>query len=84
MSRLLVGLEIKAEVLPRKNQAIMKEDRAIGKITSAAQSPTLGKTIALGYVHRDFSSPGNTVSIIIDDQPIDATVVDLPFYKRAN
>lgn len=84
MSRLLVGLEIKAEVLPRKNQAIMKEDRAIGKITSAAQSPTIGKSIALGYVHRDFSSPGNTVSIIIDDQPIDATVVDLPFYKRAN
>ena len=83
MNRLLVGLEVKGEVIPQKNQAIMKENRAIGKITSAVQSPTLGKTIALGYVHRDFSKPGSTVSIIIDDQPIDATVVDLPFYKRA-
>ena len=83
MNRFLVGLEVKGEVIPQKDQAIMKADRAIGKITSAVQSPTLGKTIALGYVHRNFSKAGNDVSIIIEDQPIDATVTSLPFYKRA-
>lgn len=35
-------------------------DRDIGFITSVAESPRLG-AIGLGYVHRDFTSPGTTL-----------------------
>jgi folate-binding protein YgfZ len=35
-------------------------DRDIGFVTSVAESPRLG-AIGLGYVHRDFTSPGTTL-----------------------
>jgi folate-binding protein YgfZ len=33
--------------------AIVAADREVGRVTSAAWSPSLGRAIALGYVHRD-------------------------------
>ena len=38
-------------------------------------SPALQKSIALGYVHRDFFEPGTTVSV----DGANAVVVTLPF-----
>jgi folate-binding protein YgfZ len=37
-------------------------DRDVGNVTSAAVSPTLG-SIALGYVHRDFTETGTQLSV---------------------
>lgn len=37
-------------------------DRDVGDVTSAAVSPTLG-SIALGYVHRDFTETGTQLSV---------------------
>ncbi|HEU4939712.1 MAG TPA: glycine cleavage T C-terminal barrel domain-containing protein [Vicinamibacterales bacterium] len=55
-------------------------DREIGSITSAAESPMLGRPIALGYVHRDFIESGTAVTV--DGQV--ATVAKLPFVSAAN
>ena len=41
---------------------ILAGDRDVGMVTSAAVSPTLG-SIALGYVHRDFTEPGTALSV---------------------
>jgi tRNA-modifying protein YgfZ len=53
---------------------IFAGEREIGFVTSAAVSPTLGP-IALGYVHRDFASPGTAVRV----DGHSATVAALPF-----
>lgn len=42
------------EKLPTRETTIVKDGREIGQLTSVAWSPTLGKGVALGYVHRDF------------------------------
>lgn len=58
---------------PFKGAKVFSGEREIGVLTSVATSPRLG-VIALGYVHRDFTSPGTGVQV--DGHP--ATVVGLP------
>ena len=55
----------------------MSNDREIGKVTSAAVSPTLKKPIALAYLHRDFLAEGTAVMI----GGVEALVERLPFVK---
>ena len=52
-------------------------DREVGAVTSAAVSPEFG-SIALGYVHRDFTEPGSRVSVQGQAGPIAATVSSRP------
>ena len=61
VARKLVGLRIEGDAPPR-GARIVSGDRDIGFVTSVATSPALG-AIGLGYVHRDFVSPGSTVAI---------------------
>jgi folate-binding protein YgfZ len=58
---------------PFKGAKVFSGEREIGVLTSVATSPRFG-VIALGYVHRDFTSPGADVQI--GGHP--ATVVALP------
>jgi folate-binding protein YgfZ len=85
MSKHLSGLVLAGEPVPDKGRVIQArsrdagaEGKSVGTVTSAVKSPTLGKVIALGYIHRDFAEPGSKVQI--DGVP--AEVVSLPFYKR--
>jgi folate-binding protein YgfZ len=63
VARRLVGLSLPsgAEV-PAPGAPIASGAREIGRVTSAVLSPALGRPIALGYVHRDFVSPGTEVT----------------------
>jgi folate-binding protein YgfZ len=54
-------------------------DREAGRVTSAAFSPRLGRTVALGYVHRDLAGPGSAVQARHDAGLVPLTVVALPF-----
>lgn len=56
-------------------------DRDIGKVTSATESPRVGKAIALAYLQRDFLTAGTAVRIktTAGEQP--AVVVNLPFER---
>jgi folate-binding protein YgfZ len=64
---------------PAAGAPIFSGDRQIGQLTSVAQSPALGHWIALGYVHRDFVSPGTPVRIGPDGSRVEARVSELPF-----
>jgi len=86
MNKRLMGLELSSKSVPTIGQAILAPptapgapERVVGTITSATQSPTLGKVIAMGYLHRDFAEPGKDV--MIEGTP--AKVVALPFYRRS-
>lgn len=74
VARRLVGLTLSSPDLPARGAAIRAGEREIGQVTSSTRSPRAG-TIALGYVHRDFTGPGTAVQV--GDAP--ATVVPTPF-----
>jgi glycine cleavage system aminomethyltransferase T len=58
--------------------------REVGSLTSAVDSPRLGRPIALGYVHRDFSEPGHMLEVRRGNDPIGTvTVVPTPFSQPA-
>jgi len=61
-----------------------KPDAArIGRVSSGTYAPTLQASIAMGYVPPSQSGPGTTVEIDLRGTRVVATVVKLPFYKRA-
>jgi tRNA-modifying protein YgfZ len=59
--RKLVQLQIEGDA-PLPNAKVFGGGREIGFVTSAAKSPRLG-AIALGYLHRDFLTPGTGVEV---------------------
>ena len=52
----------------------LRTDKEIGRVTSAAFSPSFARVVGLGYVHRDFAESGTNVTIVWNDAPIKAVV----------
>ena len=77
--RKLVGLTLDAAPAPAPGDRVLVDDKDVGHITSAADSPALGRPIALGYVHRDHAEPGARVAVAHDGARLPATVTALPF-----
>jgi folate-binding protein YgfZ len=66
VARKLVQLHVEGEP-PSSNAKVFAGEREIGFITSAAKSPRFGP-IALGYLHRDFLTPGTAVEVELGDR----------------
>ena len=75
VARKLVGLVFEGESAPAPGAGVRVEDREIGRVTSSALSPALGRPIALAYLHRDFLAVGTTVAV----DGARAVVARLPF-----
>jgi len=79
--RKLVGFEMLEKGIPRHDYEIKDfSGRAIGKVTSGTQSPSLGKAIGMGYVSRVFSSIDSKIYIKVRDKLLHAKVIKLPFH----
>jgi aminomethyltransferase len=78
----LVGFEIDSKRTPRQGMPIMLNGNQVGTVTSGCASPTLGKSIAMGFVPSDKTEVGTTYEIDAGRATLSATVVQLPFYKR--
>lgn len=63
VARKLVRLAVSGTTVPARGERLTSGGKDVGEITSAAISPSTGKPIALGYVHRDFAAPGASVEI---------------------
>jgi tRNA-modifying protein YgfZ len=63
---------------PAAGVSLRAAERDVGRVTSAAWSPRLGRVIAMGYVHRDAAEVGTVVTIAADP-PLTARVSSLPF-----
>ena len=72
VARKLVQLQIEGDA-PFPNAKVFAGDREVGFVTSAARSPRLG-AIALGYLHRDFLTPGTGVEVDLGDTRARAVV----------
>lgn len=75
MNKRLMGLELgEAEVA--KGTELKQGERKVGWVTSVVRSPKRGQVVGLGYLHRDFLTPGTVVEVAAGGQ---AVVVGLPF-----
>ena len=82
VAKRLVGFHLGKAELPSAHAAVTSAGKNIGRLTSIAWSPSLGEAIALGYVHRGFTTPGTAVHIAGKSGPIAAHVAALPFIQR--
>ncbi len=79
--RRLVGFELTDRGIARADYEIVHAEKIVGRVTSGAPSPTLGKSIGLGYVPSALSGIGQALSIRIRSKDIAARVVALPFLR---
>lgn len=78
----LVGFEMIERGIPRHDyQIVDAEGNVIGRVTSGTQSPTLKKSIGLGYVNTAFAKEGTEIYISIRNQKVKAVVKKAPFIK---
>ncbi len=80
VSKKLCGLVLKGETPPKKDDRILQDGAEVGRITSAVFSPTLKKTIAMGYLKKECWVIGCLVAVEIGNIQIPARVESIPFY----
>ncbi|MCT1523720.1 glycine cleavage system aminomethyltransferase GcvT [Sphingobacterium hotanense] len=82
LTQKLVGFEMIDRGIPRHDYEIVDaEGNKIGRVTSGTQSPTLKKSVGLGYLDTAFAKDGTEIFISIRNQPIKAIVKKPPFVK---
>src|SRR5690606_15923418 len=83
VSRKLVGFEMIDKGIPRHGYSIENASgEKIGTVTSGSPSPSLGISIGLGYVAKDYTAPGTEIFIEIRGKKLKARVVKIPFHKK--
>jgi aminomethyltransferase len=80
-SRRLIGFELTKRGIARADHEILDRDQIVGRVTSGCPSPTLGKSIGLGYVPRALSQIGQGLMVRVRGKDIAAVVVETPFLK---
>ena len=74
VNRRLTGLQFKSEIIPKPATQLLKGDKAIGHVTTAAWSPRLQSPLAFALVRTAHSS----ASTLLDSECGEATVIPLP------
>lgn len=78
----LIGFEMIDRGIPRHGYEIHDENgTTIGRVTSGTQSPSLQKSIGMGYVQKEFAKEGTEIFINIRNKAVKAAVVKPPFIK---
>ena len=80
VNRRLAGFHVSGP-LPAAGAKLLRGGQEVGVLTTAVESPTLGRAIALGYLRREHLAAGTTLEV---EGAGGAEVVELPFYRRAS
>jgi len=81
--RQLAGFEMRGRGIARDGCEVYSDGVPAGWVTSGSPSPTLDKNIGLCYLPPNLAGPpGRTIQIMIRNQPVDAVIVETPFYQR--
>jgi aminomethyltransferase len=80
--RRLVGIELIDRGVLRADYPILIDGQPAGTLTSGGPSPTLKKSIGMGYVSASDAVEGREVQVDIRGKPHAARIVALPFYRR--
>ena len=83
--RTRVGLVLDSPRAARQNMTVKlpDDDTAGGVVTSGCLSPTLERSIAMAYVASEHAAEGTALAVNLGRQTVAATIVPLPFYRRA-
>ncbi len=79
IAKRLVGFVLDGPGVARAGYPLEAAGREIGAVTSGAPSPTLGKSIGLGYVPPDFAARETRLQVRVRARLVDASVVSTPF-----
>ena len=77
-----VGFMLDGKRAARETCSVMVCDKNVGVVTSGAYTPTVEKSISMGYIDPEHASPGTVVQFDIRGKMHDGKVVELPFYSR--
>ena len=83
IKRKQVGIEINCEPLKGPNTTfweLQKDNKIIGKVTSAVYSPRLKKNIALAMIEIDYSEIGAKLKVKTNENQFNCKIVEKPFY----
>ena len=83
IKRKQIGLILNCDPLKGPNTTfweIIKDNKIIGKVTSAVYSPRLKKNIALAIISIGESKIGNIIDVKTSDSVIKGTIVEKPFF----
>jgi aminomethyltransferase len=78
-----VGLILDGKRAAREGSPVHAGGQQVGTVCSGSYVPHLEKSIAMAYVPRTSATPGTALEVDLRGSRIPATVVRLPFYKRA-
>ena len=81
LRRRLAGFELEGRGVAREGYALARDGETVGVVTSGAPSPTLGKSIGLGYVPPADARTGSRLDVLIRGRPVPARVVETPFVR---
>jgi len=79
--RLLAGFILEERGIARAGHPIALEGEEVGVVTSGVPSPTLGKSIGLGYVPPTLAAIGSRFDVMVRGRRIRAKVVETPFIR---
>jgi aminomethyltransferase len=79
-SRLRVGFLLEGQAPAREGSEIATlGGQTIGRITSGGFAPSLGRSVAMGYIDAAHAAPGTQVRLIVRGKPLAAKIVPMPF-----
>jgi glycine cleavage system T protein len=81
VNRKLSGLLVHGKTIPVSGDKLFRDSQEVGWVTSAIDSPRLGRPIALAYVRREHLTPGTQLRIDRQGTPVIAEVTQLPFAR---
>lgn len=82
LGKTLIGFKVVSGRIARHGYAIIKDGKHVGFVTSGCFSPTLQKSIGIGYIGSEFAQADQDIEIDIRGIRHRAKVVPLPFYTR--
>ena len=83
VARKLAGFEMRGRGIARDGYEVLVDGRPAGWVTSGSPSPTLNQNIGLCYLPANLAQTGRAIQVTVRSQPVDAVIVETPFYKRA-
>lgn len=82
VKRKLVGFMLLERGIPRQGHQISDGKKQIGEVTSGGYSPTLDRSLGMGYVPTVHADLNSQIVINIRGKHVKAQVTTLPFYIR--
>jgi aminomethyltransferase len=78
----LMGFELTDRGIPRHGYPLRAGGREVGCVTSGTHSPSLKKSIGLGYLPAASARVGEKIEVVIRGSAVSGRIVKTPFYKR--